>query len=136
MPALPTETEPTGSEDWDEDGSPGIAYQVENLGTRHVGQRDWNEFFSNEAYPIALDATEFVAAARFDSQEGLLATSGALGGLIRAGATPIADAKHRVLFRRLGRSATDDAVKAVRVEDDVESCYNVQDALPHDPSDM
>ena len=135
-PALPTEDDPAGNEDWDGDGNPGIAFQVEGLGTRNVAQRDWNEFFSDDTYPIALDAAEFIAAARFDSQESLLSTSGALGGLLRAGATPIVDAKHRVTFRRLGRSADDEAVNAVRVEDDVDSCYNVQDALPHDTSDM
>ncbi len=135
-PALPTQADTTGSEDWDGDGSPGIAYQVANLGTRHVAQRDWNEFFSNDEYAIALDATEFVAAARFDSQEGLVATSGPLGGLLGAAATPIADAKHRVAFRRLGRSADDEAVKAVRVASAIDSCYNVQDALPHDSAKM
>ena len=109
LPALPTEENTAGSEDWDEDGEPGVAYQVEALGTRHVTQRDWNEFFDNDEYPIALDAAEFVAAARFDSQEGIVGTGGALGGLLRASATPVLDAKHRVLFRRLGRSADDDA---------------------------
>lgn len=135
-PALPTQAMPAGNEDWDGDGNPGIAFNVSGLGTRHVVQRDWNEFFSDASHAIALQADEFVVRATFDSQESILATSGALGGLLLAGATPATDGLHRITFRRLGREKSDPAVAAVRVADPLDSCFNVQDALPHDSTSM
>jgi hypothetical protein len=135
-PALPTEAMPDGNEDWDGDGNPGIAFNVSGLGTRHVAQRDWNEFFSDADHRVALKADELVVRATFDSQEQILATSGALGGLLRAGASPASDGLHRITFRRLGRDKSAPAVTAVRVADALQSCFNVQDALPHDPASM
>jgi hypothetical protein len=131
-PALPTEQSPAGSEDWDADGNPGIAFNVSGLGSRHVVQRDWNEFFSDASQTIALSASEFVARANFDSQEEILSVTGDLGALLQAGSTPALDMRHRILFHRLGQNANAAAVMALRVSDDLETCYNVQDALPHD----
>jgi hypothetical protein len=136
MPALPTEAMLDGSEDWDGDGNPGIAFNVSGLGARHVAQRDWNEFFSDATHQVALKADELVVRATFDSQESILATSGSLGSLLRAGASPASDGLHRIAFRRLGRDKGDPAVTAVRVADPLQSCLNVQDALPHDPASM
>jgi hypothetical protein len=135
-PALPTESMPDGSEDWDGDGSPGIAFNVSGLGARHVAQRDWNEFFSDATHQVALKADELVVRATFDSQEEILATSGSLGSLLHASASPASDGLHRIAFRRLGRDKSDPAVTAVRVADPLQSCFNVQDALPHDPASM
>jgi hypothetical protein len=132
MPMLPTEQMPTGSEDWDDDGNPGIAFNVSGLGSRHVVQRDWNEFASDADHTIALSATEFVAGARFDNQEQILAVTGGLGALLKAGSTPALDLGHRVTFRMLGRSASDPTVAQVRLPDDLDTCFKVQDALPHD----
>jgi hypothetical protein len=131
-PALPTEQSPDGAEDWDDDGQPGIGFNVSGLGSRHVVQRDWNEASSDADHPIALDGDEFVAAARFDNQEEILAVSGGLGDLIRAGSTPALDIAPRMTFRRLGRSANEAAVRALQGKDDLATCYNVQAALPHD----
>ena len=136
QPALPTEAAPAGNEDWDGDGQPGIAFNVSGLGTRHVVMRDWNEFFSDDSHPIALRAGELVVRAGFDSQEEILATSGGLGALLRAGSAPAAGALHRITFRRLGRTRAEAAVRAVRVDDPLQTCFNVQDALPHDPASM
>ncbi|HKU42605.1 MAG TPA: hypothetical protein VJR89_30815 [Polyangiales bacterium] len=133
-PALPTESSPAGAEDWDMDGKPGIAVNVAGLGSRHVVQRDWNEFFSEGMRVPALNAKEFAVRADFDSQESILATSGGLGALLRAGASPATGMQHRITFRLLGRDPNDAAVSAVRVADDVETCFNIQDALPHDPA--
>jgi hypothetical protein len=129
---LPTLESPAGSEDWDEDGSPGIAFNVAGLGSRHVVQRDWNEGFSDEEYPVALGASELLVRARFDNQENILATTGGLGGLLMATATPATDLKHRMLLRRVGSSEEDPAVVALHGADDVSTCFNVQDAMPHD----
>ncbi len=132
QPPLPTEMAPEGAEDWDEDGQPGIAYNVTGLGSRHVVQRDWNEFFSDETTPIALRPTELVARAGFDIGESIITTSGGLGGLLRAGAVPATGMRHRIVFRRIGGSADD--AGSIRGSDDLETCYNVQEALPHDPA--
>lgn len=131
-PALPTEQMPAGQEDWDGDGMPGIAFHADILGTRHVVQRDWNQFASNANHSIAFDADEFVAGGSFDNQEQILAVDGAGGDLLRAGSTPATGMDHRVHFKRLGKSASDPAVTAVHVADEVETCHNVQAALPHD----
>jgi hypothetical protein len=131
-PMLPTEQAPSGAEDWDNDGYPGIAINVAGLGSRHVVQRDWNEFSSDPTAPIAAHASEFTASANFDVQEQILAVSGGLGALLRAEATPAVDMHHRVTFRHLGNSTAEAAVAAIRVSDDLQTCFNVQDALPHD----
>lgn len=135
-PPLPTEAMPAGNEDWDGDGNPGIAFNVSGLGARHVVQRDWNQFFSDDTHQVALQANEFVVRATFDSQENILATSGTLGSLLTAGSAPASGGLHRITFRRLGRDRSDAAVSAVRVDDAVQSCYNVQAALPHDSTSM
>jgi hypothetical protein len=133
-PALPTEAMPAGAEDWDGDGSLGLAFNVAGLGARHVVQRDWNEYSSvgDPSTPIAFHANELVAAASFDSEEHILAVSGGLGALLRAGATPANGMRHRIAFRRLGRDVDDPAVAAIRDADELETCYNIQDAMPHD----
>jgi hypothetical protein len=132
VPALPTEQSPSGAEDWDNDGYPGIAINVAGLGSRHVVQRDWNEFFSDAGTPVALNAREFVVRANFDVNEEILAVSGGLGALLRAGAVPASGMRHRIIFRFLGRTAADPAVAQLRGADDLQTCYKVQAALPHD----
>lgn len=134
QPPLPTEQSPMGAEDWDQDENPGIAFNVSGLGSRHVVQRDWNEFWSDDTAVIAPRSDEFVARANFDSDEKIIATSGGLGALLRAGATPATEMRHRILLRRLARSPSEAAAAAVRVADDLETCYKVQDSLPHDPT--
>src|SRR5690606_30199702 len=49
LPALPTEEDPEGAEDWDMDGQPGIGFMVESLasGTRNSVQRSYNEYESS-----------------------------------------------------------------------------------------
>lgn len=135
-PALPTQAAPQGNEDWDGDGNPGIAFNVRDLGSRHVVQRDWNEFFSDTSYQVSFQADKFVVRALFDSQEEILATTGTFGGLLVAGSAPAAGALHRITFQRLGRDKSDPKVSAVRVADPLQSCFNVQDALPHDSTSM
>ncbi|HEX4354669.1 MAG TPA: hypothetical protein VHZ95_17185, partial [Polyangiales bacterium] len=133
QPSLPTEQMPAGEEDWDGDGNPGIAFNVSGLGSRHVVQRDWNEFFTDEsATPIALSSDQFVTRANFDNQEQILAVSGGLGALLQAGSTPAVDLPHRIAWQRIGRSASDASVAKIRVSDDLQTCFNVQAALPHD----
>jgi hypothetical protein len=131
-PPLPTEHVPMGAEDWDGDESLGIAIDVSGLGSRHVVQRDWNEFWSDDTTRVAPSTDEFVVRASFDVDESIMATSGDLGALLRASTRPAIDLRHRILFRRLARSPSDAAAAAVHVTDDLETCYKVQDSLPHD----
>jgi hypothetical protein len=132
MPMLPTEQAQMGSEDWDGDNNPGVAFNVSGLGSRHVVQRDWNEFASDADHVIAPGSTEFSAGAHFDNQEQILAVTGAGGALLRAGSTPALDLRHRIKFRMLGRNASDPSAAQVRLPDDLDTCYKVQEALPHD----
>jgi hypothetical protein len=131
---LPTEQVPSGAEDWDEDGQPGITLNVAQAGARDVVQRDWNEFWTDETTTVPLRADEFVARADFDSEESILSTSGGFEAPLRTTTTPATDMRHRILFRRVARSLAQAAAETVRTADDLETCYNVQAALPHDPS--
>lgn len=131
-PALPTKQAPAGNEDWDNNGQPGIAFNVAGLGSRHVVQRDWNEAIAHASYPVGFNATEFVVRANFDSNENILATSGGIGGLLEIASTPATNLNHRFLFRRVGLAETDAAVVALQGAADVDTCFNVQDAMPHD----
>jgi hypothetical protein len=135
LPALPTAQAPSGAEDWDGDGSPGIAFIVASMGTRNAVQRDWNEMASDTTYKVALGSTEFVVAESFDDRDSIMATSG-FGALLQAGAVPAAGLRHRAKFRRLGLTPSDAAVKAIHAAADVDTCYNIQDALPHDPASL
>jgi len=135
-PPLPTKNDPTGSEDWDNDGEPGVAFRILNLGVRHAVQRDWNAAVADPDYLVGLNATEFTVRANFDSQQNILATSGGASGLLELASPPATNMEHRFVFRRVGLTTNDAAVVALHGATDLDTCFNVQDELPHDPIKM
>ena len=128
-----------GAEDWDADGEPGIAWQVTGVvtGTRHSGQRDWTRWFSSDAYPIQASVAwseDLLVEADFNNEEKIYATCipngqggcGLFSALLNATSEPAA--ANTLTLRFLGRSEAD--VRDVVVEDVLQTCKNIQAALP------
>lgn len=154
LPPLPYEEDPQnpngehleGAEDSDGDGKPGVAYILSGstAGTRHVAQRDWNEYSTADDFPIPTGALEFTAASDYDNEENILLVEGCplVGcGVILASSVPDQLRQHRVTWRYLGQDLTDPRVSSIiegplreDLDVDVTTCANVRSALPHDPS--
>ena len=131
---LPTAQARAGAEDWEDDGQPGIAWQITGIasGTRNTVQRDYTEWFTDATHTVA-PARDFrmplVLRASFDNDENVInATSGLVGSLA------VADqrAEHRVTFSFLGRDANDARAKAVLDDDPLVTCNHIVSALPHE----
>lgn len=125
---MPTAEDLEYSEDIEGDGEPGVAYQVSGIvsGTRNVAQRDWNEVQSSADFPVTPDdLDEFVAEFTYDSTEELLGITGceAACGLLESGANP---SRSQASYVRFVRVNPGDVVG----EDDLETCFNVQDLIP------
>ncbi len=147
LPVEPDPLSPSGEplpgvEDWDEDGKPGIAWNVRGIvsGRRHSVQRDWVEY-GGDGQAIPAHAVEFRANVRFDGQESLLAVDqcGESCGMMRGGSVPASDAQSYVTFRYLGRALTDARVAEVVTREpmldadaDMETCAKVKAAMPHE----
>lgn len=127
---LPTPENPDLADDIDEDGEPGIAFQVGGAvaGARNVVQRDWNDIFSSDEYPVAqgrLD--EFRVDFDYDVSESLMSITGCDGfgcGLLEAGSAPDPEGDHHTQFVRVNPAE-------IEGETDLETCFNVQDLLPY-----
>lgn len=125
---MPTPDNPDQAEDTEGDGELGMAYQVGGAvaGTRHVVQRDWNEYFSSDDYPIAPGSDDFTADALFDVSETMMAITGCEGGfgcgILEAGSTANPNGDHRIRFVRVN---PDDVLG----ETDLDTCFNVQDLI-------
>jgi len=129
---LPTKDNTMGAIDPDGDGKLGLAYEISGLlsGTRNSVQRDWTRWFTEPGYefPAGMDWTDDVRIrADFDNEENVLDPA---DGLLTSGSTPSRDAKHATTLRFLGRDATDPRAQALIKENQVDTCYAVQDALP------
>jgi hypothetical protein len=127
---LPTASMTNGAIDTEGDGKLGVAFQVSGIGTRNAVQRDWTEWFTAPGYEIAADTDwreDLSVRADFDNEEVVLDPS---MGLLITGSTPQAGAQHVLRLHFLGRDATDSRAKAIIREDNVETCYAIQDALP------
>ncbi|HEY6557707.1 MAG TPA: hypothetical protein VI072_10555 [Polyangiaceae bacterium] len=141
-PAMPF----PGAADEDQDGVPGVLFRISGnaSGSRSVVQRDWNEYFTEPGTPVAANAIEFRAQARFDNQENILAVSGCpvLGcGILLAGSRPAPSLPGRVVFRYLGKSLDEPRVSRIiagplKTDEatDLRTCANARASLPHDPS--
>ena len=129
---LPTKDNPEGAIDPDGDGKLGLAFEASGAlaGTRNSVQRDWTRWFTEAGYefPASMGWTEdVVIRADFDNEESVLDPT---SGLLTSGSTPSATAKHAVTLRFLGRDAQDPRVTALVKDNDLETCFAVQDALP------
>lgn len=137
LPALPTEAEPAGAEDWDGDGTPGLLFNVTTLGgfltgSRNSVQRGFIEFDSDESnpdYTIALGSTIFTVNNSTAIEEVVMAASSdtfkTLGTL--------EGSDHPVTFTRLGnsRSAARLPSDAAIPEDDLEACLALEQEFPY-----
>lgn len=136
---LPSADDPTGAQDWDNDGVPGLAYRISGpvSGKRHVVQRYRWRFYSEDGLRPPHDQSEFVIRAEIETEESMLVIEGCdpFCGLLETGSITSPGARHRVYFRRLGDSledaeANDDVILA---DDALESCFRLREAMPHDP---
>jgi hypothetical protein len=129
---LPTKDNTAGAIDPDGDGKLGLAFEISGLlsGTRNSVQRDWTRWFTEPGYefPAGMDwADDVLIRADFDNEESVLDPA---EGLLTSGSTPAREAKHATTLRFLGRDATDPRAQALIKEDQVDTCFAVQDALP------
>ncbi len=136
---LPTMEDPTGAQDWDEDGIPGFAYRVSGAvsGKRHVVQRYRWRYYSDEGLRAQQEQTEFFVRAEIETEESILAIEGCdpFCGLLETGSITRPGARHRAHFRRLGDSLEDAETngEVILAEDALESCFRLREAMPHDP---
>ncbi|MFT6397750.1 MAG: hypothetical protein ACJAYU_002505 [Bradymonadia bacterium] len=129
---LPTSENLESQLDIEDDGEPGMAYQVGGAvsGSRNVAQRDWNEVFSSEAYPVFPGQTDdFEVQFVYDSAETMLSITGCDSdfgcGLLEAGSEVNPDGDHHTHFVRVDRAT-------ITGETPLETCFNVQDLIPFD----
>ena len=128
---LPNRDDTEGAEDWDEDGLPGITYQIIGLPEgRAVVQRDWNEYFSSEERVIERPIGEsFWAAAAFDNTEIILAVSNCDEeniddcGLAATPSIPDPAGRHIIKFQRLNGDDLDGL-------SDSEVCSSIRTLIP------
>lgn len=136
---MPTPDDPTGAQDWDGDGVPGVAYRVSRpiSGKRNEVQRWWYRYFSAPGYEIPPGATEFVARAYLETESVVMGVEGCapLCGLLEAGSVVAPGAEHRIYFVRLGDDLASADPEIVVPGDDLETCYRLQEFMPHDPDE-
>jgi hypothetical protein len=129
---LPSETMGDATEDWDDDGFPGIAWQVTGIasGSRHSGQRDWTRWFSAEGYEVTAArefTTDLLVRSEFASEEVVYeASDPSLTELAQTDAS----AEHTLRLRFLGRTRDDARARAIIQDDDFQTCLAIQEALP------
>jgi hypothetical protein len=129
---LPSKANTDGAEDWDQDGTLGVAWQVTGAasGTRNTVQRDWTEWFSDSEFSItpAKDWTsDVVTRAKFDNEENVLAPN---EGLLTELSKPNSGAKHTLTLQFLGRDKSDARAKGVIKSEDFDTCLAIQGKLP------
>jgi hypothetical protein len=137
---LPTAESPDGAQDWDGDGVPGVAFRVSGAvnGRRNAVQRFWYRYYSTAdgGYEVAGNASAFVVRAEVETEEHLIAVEGCdpFCGLLSAGSSVAPGKAHRVYFERLGRDEAEaEATGVVVAGDELESCFRLQEHMPHDP---
>jgi len=133
---LPTAQDPSGAEDWENDGQLGFAFEISGIasGTRNSVQRDVTTWFTDATHSItpALDfRVPLTLRARFDNDEEVLhATS----SLLQALSTPDQTAVHRTTFVFLGRTRSDSRAQANVFSDSMQTCDRIVAALPAESS--
>jgi len=132
MLPLPTKDNTAGAIDPDGDGKLGLAFEISGLlsGTRNSVQRDWTRWFTEPGYefPAGVDwPDDIVIRADFDNEESVLDPA---EGLLTSGSTPAREAKHATTLRFLGRDSSDPRAQALIKENQIDTCFAVQDALP------
>lgn len=133
---LPTEEEPDGAEDWDGDGSGGVAYQVSGAinGRRNEVQRYWYTYFTDETYTVEPGSDAFTLRSNLENETSIIALDGCdpLCGLLAAASVVSPGKEHRTHFRRFGDDFDDPAFDEIRGEDELETCFNLRELMPHE----
>lgn len=126
---LPSANQPEGAVDTEGDGKLGVAFEVAGLGVRNSVQRDWTEWFTEPGFEItpSSDWTDLTVRADFDNEEAVIDPP---SGLLMSTSMPTTAAKHVLKLRFLGRDMSDPRAQAIVRDDDVETCFGVQDAMP------
>ncbi|MFM2417570.1 MAG: hypothetical protein RL385_2293 [Pseudomonadota bacterium] len=133
---LPTAQNPSGAEDWENDGHLGFAWEISGIasGTRNSVQRDVTMWFTDATHTItpALDfRLPLTLRARFDNDEEVIhATSSLLQSL----STPDQSAVHRATLVFLGRTRSDSRAQANVLSDPMQTCDRIVAALPAESS--
>jgi hypothetical protein len=128
---LPPKGMPDPTGDWDGDGHPGIAWQVNVLaaGTRHSAQRDWTRWFSAPGYQVTAATnftTDLVVRSDFDNEEIVYEVT---DDTLNALSEPDGTVAHTLTLRFLGRTPDDPRAQAIIKADDFDTCLAIQDAL-------
>ena len=152
LPVLPFEEDPlhptgqhlAGAADIDGDTLPGAAFLIEGAtgGIRNSVQRDFKEYASLPNQPVPKNAIDVASPGAWDVEENVLSVSQctACALLTTAGHTDAALVP-RITLHYLGTTLQSPRVQAVVVKNlgediaaDIQTCANVRNALPHDPS--
>ena len=119
---LPTAGGSPGADDWDADGKPGIQFIITDSllgsGIRHTTQRDWHEMRGS----VPAGSDDFRVDVTWDFEESVIEASNPFFASV---ASVRQDSPHSALWKR--------ADDTIRVSDDIETCHNVQAAMPHAP---
>lgn len=149
LPALPTVSDPIngpddaqGATDPDGNGFLGMGFQITGIvtGVRDSVQREWKQYATTTGAPVPAAAVQLTMPGNFDLQESILHVSqcGTGCGLLTTGA---AASTHpgEITFQFIGKTLTGSRVAAMvagvprkDAATDLQTCQNVQQALPHD----
>ena len=129
---LPTRSMLDGAEDWENDGEPGIAMQLNGIvsGVRNGCERDWDRWFTAPGFEItpSLDFTsDFTIRFEFEGEEVVLAPS---DGLLTTPSEVATEYQPIMRFRFLGRTTDDPRAQAIVKADPVDTCFAILDAMP------
>jgi hypothetical protein len=143
---LPTADAPTGQEDWDHDGHPGITLFIGNNDARYSASREWTEWFScngsktdrsdckaGDADKYALvpgQLTDFQVRMSFDNEDSVLGASSPLYAQV---GTPVLDADSRVTLKFLGADRKAELAAMLWSKPDAAArCTVIRQLLPAD----
>jgi len=119
------------------DDKRGVKWVVSGIasGARWSVIRDWNEYFSNDAYPVPAGTgrSSMVFGVRFDNEEAVLSTDPPGNATLRSPGTPETnDPRNRLELMWLGADRSAPEVQALLGSGDVAyACGEVQQRLPH-----
>jgi hypothetical protein len=142
---LPTPADPSGQEDWDGDGQPGVTFLIGSSDARYSVSREWNEWFSCngtaadspvcqpedvEKYNLPASAAKDLIELRadFNNEDSPL---GATSELYEVVGTPQRIADNRVTWKRLGESRDQGQARELFASDEVNArCGFIRELLP------
>ena len=127
------------AEDWDDDGYNGIAYLTSGIvtGKRHAIDIAWDEYYNDAGYGHMppLNSPDFTLRMSYSIAEAVVFAEKANGEpsrLLEGKAVVIPSANNAVAFKLLGHDAASAGAGGIYVPGDpLRTCFNIQDAMPH-----